>query len=339
MSARRPRSKAKRPDSEKKIAKKEEPEDPVIAQLKTANEALQNQNAVLQESINYCHNKLNAIVQHVVNNNIDNYEPAIDTPLIDIPESEVTRMITNLNLAATSVFQHYESKIEQLQGRLAQMSRELTRLLALKVSTESELHDMQKMATMDELKVAAKRLWFNSCSVCVPSDVTSQDTNGCIQPAESVVCSCPTSAVVGHDEIQEAIPALYLGMLSSKARSITMTPTDTEEDLTEPPQHKMPGETHIFQMHVGLRSLVIRELSQQRGNANDWRLMAARVGVPENLVKQWITMRAPHAMALVMRVWGDSAGATVRMLHRHLISPQMKAFILAKRISDFYQVD
>lgn len=163
MSARRPRSKAKRPDSEKKIAKKEEAEDPIIAELKAENEALQSQNAVLQESVNYCHNKLNAIVQHVVNNNIDNYEPAVDTPLIDIPESEVTRMVTNLNMAATSMFQHYESRIEQLQGRLAQMSRELARLLALKVRTETGLHDMQKMATMDELKVAAKRLWFKSC--------------------------------------------------------------------------------------------------------------------------------------------------------------------------------
>lgn len=30
----------------------------------------------------------------------------------------------------------------------------------------------------------------------------------------------------------------------------------------------MPGETHIFDMHLGLRSLVIRELSKYKGNGN-----------------------------------------------------------------------
>ena len=73
--------------------------------------------------------------------------------------------------------------------------------------------------------------------------------------------------------------------------------------------------------------------------ACDWRLIAYRVGIPENLVEQWIRMRAPYAMALVMKVWGDSVGATVRMLHRHLASPQMKAIVLAKRLADFYEVD
>ena len=74
-------------------------------------------------------------------------------------------------------------------------------------------------------------------------------------------------------------------------------------------------------------------------SACDWRLIANRVGIPENLVEQWIRMRAPYAMALVMKVWGDSMGATVRMLHRHLVSPQMKAIVLAKRLADFYEVD
>lgn len=63
------------------------------------------------------------------------------------------------------------------------------------------------------------------------------------------------------------------------------------------------------------------------------------MGIPEALVEQWLRMRAPNAMALVMKVWGDSVGATVRMLHRHLSSPQMKSVVLAKRIADFYDVD
>ncbi|CAG5131322.1 unnamed protein product [Candidula unifasciata] len=344
MSARRPRSKGKRQDSEKKVVKQEETEDPVITELKATNESLKSQNEALQETVNHYHNKLHAVIQHILNNNLDNYEPAADTSLINIPESDVTRLITSLNIAATSMFQLYQGRLEHLQEQLAQLNSELVKVLALKVNTERGLHNMQKLGTVDDLKVAAKRLWYNNYSthLCVPPDLPSQETAAFTQLPKSAVVSRPASAAVGQGQaletVQEAIPAMYLSVLNPKTRSITITPGDVEEPM-QPPEQKMAGETHIFHMHVGLRSLVIRELSQQKGNANDWRLMATRVGIPESLVQQWIKMRAPNAMALVMRVWGDSSGATVRMLHRHLVSPQMKAAILAKRISDFYQVD
>lgn len=68
-------------------------------------------------------------------------------------------------------------------------------------------------------------------------------------------------------------------------------------------------------------------------------MFAQRIGVSESLVAQWIHMRVQQPMRNVLNVWSASPGATVRMLHRHLVSPQLRCLLLAKRISDFYEVD
>ena len=71
----------------------------------------------------------------------------------------------------------------------------------------------------------------------------------------------------------------------------------------------------------------------------DWRLFAQRVGVPDSLLNQWQEMRVHQPMKNVLGVWAASPAATVRMLHRHLVSPQMRCILLGKRISDYYEVD
>lgn len=71
----------------------------------------------------------------------------------------------------------------------------------------------------------------------------------------------------------------------------------------------------------------------------DWRLFAQRVGIPEEMVSQWHKMKVQQPMRNVLGVWAASNAATVRMLHRHLVSPQMRCVVLGRRISDAYQVD
>nr|KAG5699732.1 hypothetical protein BaRGS_022130 [Batillaria attramentaria] len=68
-------------------------------------------------------------------------------------------------------------------------------------------------------------------------------------------------------------------------------------------------------------------------------MFSQRVGIPEDLVSQWKQMKVTQPMQNVLSVWGASNGATVRMLHRHLVSPQMRCVMLGKRISDVYEVD
>lgn len=68
-------------------------------------------------------------------------------------------------------------------------------------------------------------------------------------------------------------------------------------------------------------------------------MLAERVGIPEELIKSWKQQHLSCPMGKVLTYWGQSDGATVRMLHRHLMSPQMRQALLAKRLSDFYDVD
>lgn len=340
----------KRPPSGKK-GKKEDVEDAFILQLKKSNEELKDQNSVLKDSVAYYRDKLHAVVQHVIEVNVDDYKPEKGICLVDVPEADVKSMITNLTIMPGSSLHSYEVRLEELETRITQLNGELAKLLRLKLKLEGGLHDMERMASVEDLKVQGKRLWYDSCSTRIfinpfeqAQEVSSGISSFSSRPTSAVTSvSHPASSMPGLDSDitpEPAIPPLYLNVLNPRARSISLTPRESENiDLTEPPEKKLPGETHIFDMHVGLRTLIIKQLSRRKGSANDWRLIASRVGIPNSLVEQWQKMRAPHAMALVMKVWGDSVGATVRMLHRHLVSPQMRAVVLAKRIADFYDVD
>ncbi|KAH3853381.1 hypothetical protein DPMN_095903 [Dreissena polymorpha] len=67
--------------------------------------------------------------------------------------------------------------------------------------------------------------------------------------------------------------------------------------------------------------------------------MGERLGIPQETISQWKRWKIEQPMFYMLQTWSQSSGATVRMLHRHLVSPQMRCTLLAKRISDFYKVD
>ncbi len=71
----------------------------------------------------------------------------------------------------------------------------------------------------------------------------------------------------------------------------------------------------------------------------DWRRFAQRVGVSQNLIDAWQEMKLRLPAGQVLTEWSSQPEATVRMLHRHIMSPQMKFTILGKRIADFYDVN
>ena len=65
-----------------------------------------------------------------------------------------------------------------------------------------------------------------------------------------------------------------------------------------------------------------------------------RVGIEAETVDHWGSLGLKYPMGRVLAQWGDNdTGATVRALHRHLMSPQLRCTLLGKRISDFYDVD
>ncbi len=71
----------------------------------------------------------------------------------------------------------------------------------------------------------------------------------------------------------------------------------------------------------------------------DWRMFAERVGIDPGTIEYWRSLRLECSMGRVFAEWGESPSATVRLLHRHLMSPQIRNTLLGKRISDFYEVD
>ncbi|GFS11618.1 hypothetical protein ElyMa_003091200 [Elysia marginata] len=119
-------------------------------------------------------------------------------------------------------------------------------------------------------------LYHSSTRIFInPFDQTQEVTSGASsfssRPTSAVTSvSQPVSSMPGLDPDvtpEPAIPPLYLNVLNPRARSISLTPRDSENvDLTELPEKKLPGETHIFDMHVGLRTLIIKQLSRRKGN-------------------------------------------------------------------------
>ena len=71
----------------------------------------------------------------------------------------------------------------------------------------------------------------------------------------------------------------------------------------------------------------------------DWRMFGSRVGIDPERLSYWESCELECPMGRVLAQWGDSPSATVRMLHRHLMSPQLRCTILGKRVADFYDVD
>lgn len=71
---------------------------------------------------------------------------------------------------------------------------------------------------------------------------------------------------------------------------------------------------------------------------NDWKMFARRIGINENEVKEWETLKLQYPMARVLSFWSSRSDATVRLLHRHLNAPCFNYSVLAKRIENFYDV-
>ncbi|CAF0737625.1 unnamed protein product [Brachionus calyciflorus] len=101
---------------------------------------------------------------------------------------------------------------------------------------------------------------------------------------------------------------------------------------------KLPGETSVRELEPTLKLIIIKELSVEKLDGKDWRTFALRVGITENEVKDWISLKLQYPMARVLSFWSSKPDATVRLLHRHLNAPCFNYGALAKRIENFYDV-
>jgi len=105
-----------------------------------------------------------------------------------------------------------------------------------------------------------------------------------------------------------------------------------------PPACRMPGDTLIQCMYPDLLLYVMKELSVEKASGADWRMLGLRAGVHQTLIDDWYAMALCNPAGRVLEAWSKLCPATVRLLHRHLMSPPMRCTVICRRISDFYDV-
>ena len=61
-------------------------------------------------------------------------------------------------------------RLEELETRITQLNGELAKLLRLKLKVEAGLRDMERMGSVEDLKVQGKRLWYDCCKCLIATD-------------------------------------------------------------------------------------------------------------------------------------------------------------------------
>lgn len=313
--------------SSHKHEKHDKPKGPSKEELKKVNadlyreiEVLTAENQVLKATVSAVIDKLieNAKIKGVdITNEI--YNPNVS----EIPTDSIVDL-TEKTTKEQPRSHTMEGRVEELETRITHLNMELAKLLRTKINIENGLDEVIEMDDLNTAKVKAKELKMEIRGSSLftfldsvldeefPDDTSSDDTS---------LDNTPTQT--NHRPPGPCIVNLK---------------TQPELDLT-PPVKKYPGDTHIKHMHKDLRQYVIQQLSLQKANGADWRMFGERIGIPSETLSQWKRWKLDNTMFYVLQTWSQSPGASVRLLHRHLVSPQMRNTLLAKRISDFYLVD
>ena len=101
---------------------------------------------------------------------------------------------------------------------------------------------------------------------------------------------------------------------------------------------KYPGDTPVRDLEPTLKMIIIKELSVEKLDGNDWRMFAHKIGISEQEIDEWKSLKLQYPMARVLSFWSSRPDATTRLLHRHLNASCFNYASLAKRIENFYDV-
>ncbi|XP_076096956.1 uncharacterized protein LOC143067522 [Mytilus galloprovincialis] len=217
-----------------------------------------------------------------------------------------------------------ETRVEELETRITHLNMELAKMLELRINYEHGLDAIQNCNNLFDAQNRARFLLYETKGSRLFTFL-EKDQFGVNE--EEITNNHNTSTTVTTSEVKPSIT--HTESIIKKLKTLDLTP----------PINKLPGETHIKKMDKDLEQYIINELSLCKGNGADWRLFAERVGISTETVVQWKKWKLELPMKYVLETWSHSPAATMRMLHRHLVSPQLKNTLLAKRISDFYKVD
>lgn len=301
--------------SEKKIGFHEKSPSPIrkqlVSDLRNQNEQLQIQNDHLKGNIEDLKSKCAAILKHVFGTSTGGDCSPADisfSGLVNQPLPEMLVKLSSLQKKPADIGT-LSSRVEELETRLTSHYNEITKLLQIKMKVESCLEHILMLQDLSEAKNIARKTLDECNDVCLFVHSTEIKMLNTELPNSEIVNTEHNSA----DETENLLP------------------------LTKPSK-KFPGDTHISKIDPNLKKHIFQELNQETKKGNDWRLLAERVGIEAAIIDVWKAHKLDSPMMNVWSVWSKSSGATLRMLHRHLISPQMKNSLLARKVSDFYLV-
>ncbi|KAK3093478.1 hypothetical protein FSP39_016242 [Pinctada imbricata] len=221
-----------------------------------------------------------------------------------------------------------ENRIEELETRITHLNMELAKMLKTRLRLESGLEDILESHNLDTAKTKARFMLYEAEGSKLFTFLEAEaDEEYCQETTPTNEITDPvtiTTTSKGRDICQQTQEII------KEYKTFNLKPVTAE---------KLPGETHVKCMDEDLKKYLIHELSLYKANGADWRLLGERVGIPAETIQQWKKWRVDYPMEYVFQTWSQSAGASMRMLHRHLVSPQLRCILLAKRVSDFYHVD
>ncbi|XP_064603786.1 uncharacterized protein LOC135469174 [Liolophura sinensis] len=246
--------------------------------------------------------ELRSHIDSDVNSEADNHNHlSSDVDYSELPASKLLHMFTVLlEDKFGEDSDHMVTRLEELETRVTEQAQDIAEQVLLRMKLQHGLDELEQCKTIHDVQEKIYEMKFS-------------------------ILKCYNVKEDSHLENSDVLD----GPEMSKPVQINL----------DPPSVKLPAETHIRLLHPAVRESIIKDLSHFKVNGADWRMFAHRVGIADVTVNKWQCQRLARPMEEVLNEWSKSKAASVRMLHRHLLSPQLRSRVLAKRVADFYKVD
>lgn len=309
-----------RPSSRKGSAKKKEKKKTpkqIIKELTEQNEQLTTEVESLRQQFNDLQDKLGAVTKKLILNTSNKAELGIfeETDINHISTDVLLEMIERLAVKRKIYDVSVEQRVDDVENRLTNLTMDSAKMMKKILAYESGLESITACSNMEQMKDTIYKL-----QLIAGQSVHSFEAN---DPSKK-----PDFVLSDHHDPRPSSPVRK----SLEAAHLLNL-------VSAPPLKKYPGDTHIKKMHGELRVYIQNELSMEKASGADWRRIAERIGISGEEVEGWRSENLKCPMGRVLDTWAGEPSATVRLLHRHLMSPQMRCTLLGKRVATFYDVD
>lgn len=227
-----------RPSSSKgKKGKKGQTKSPKqqVKELTEQNAELMKQLDENRENLKMCEDKLSFLTVTLLRN-IDPRDFGVrpDADPLLVPTKALEQMVSSLSAKKKVREVSVEARIEELETRVTQMNSEMAKMCKKSIAYENGLHDLLSSTNLDEVKDKIYDLQFIAGK----------------QYESITVADYQTPKPPTIDGIERRHDTACKRMI------------DNEIELNlVPPADKLPGDTHISDMHKNLRLHLINELS------------------------------------------------------------------------------